>query len=586
MSEGYDILIENAVIVDGTGSDAFRGNFAVKDEKIVAINEEVKGDAKTVIDACGMVVTPGFIDVHNHADLSILYYPEAESFIRQGITTFIGGNCGDSPGPYGDYIGEPWFLTDIWDDVAPYMYYRDWILPRDLVNSRHKEIYGWEIDWHTMGEFCKRVEAKGLSPNYVPIVGHGDIRSLVMGPDFKRTATREEVADMQEQVRQAMEDGCCGLSVGRDYEPGFYADLEELVACAEVVAQYGGVYTSHCLYRGPSRVLKPGEIPPPRIKGILEAIEVGRRGNIPVEISHLSPMYEVRPSNDVITQASIKATLQVIDDAIEEGIDVNFDIIPNHLTGGIFTTSWLIRLLIPWLRLSGSPEKFAEALRMKEFRSEIKEAIYKGKWFRLNPIINPNWVSLLTVVVCKDKRFVDKTVAQSAKELGVDPLDALMEILAADPYTKAVRRGDDDSGKLMFYRHPASMIGVDTFAIDDKYECRHPPWFMPNENSYGGFPRYFRRTVRETKTLTLEEAVHKVTALPARKFMLKDRGVLKVGAYADIVMMNPKTLSDRGDQLNPRRYPKGIEHVIINGVSVVEKEEHTGARPGKILYRG
>jgi len=585
MSEEIDILIRDATVMDGTGADAFRGSIAVKGERIAAVGE-LKGDAEVVIDADGLAATPGFIDVHNHGDLSILYYPEAEGFVRQGITTFIGGNCGTSPGPYGEYIDQYYFLYDLYNDVAPDMYYPRRLLRRELVNERHRELYGWEIDWHTMGEFFKRVEAEGLSPNYVPIVGHGDIRHLVMGPDFRRTATKKEVRVMGAQVRQAMEDGCRGISVGRDYEPGFYAEIDELIACASVAAEYGGVYTSHSLRTGLRRARRPGEFPPPKIKGILEAIEVGRLCNMPVQISHLGPLYDVWPSgSEVMTKASVKATLKAIDDAGEEGIDVNFDLIPHHLTGGIYTSHWLVGLLLPWLRVSGSREKFAEALGMREFRAEIRDAIMNGKWYGLNPNINPDWADRSTIVCCKDGRFVDKTVTQAAEDLGVDPIEALMEILTTDPYTKAVRKGEDDSTKLMLYSHPGMMIGVDTFALDDKWKCRHPPWYLPNENSYGGFPRYLRRAVRETGTITLEEAVRKVTALPARKFKLKGRGILREGAYADIVIMNPKTVADRGDQLNPRRYPEGIERVIVNGVLVVDEAKHTGARPGKILCR-
>jgi N-acyl-D-aspartate/D-glutamate deacylase len=586
MSEEFDILIVNGLIVDGTGSDAFRGSVAMRGDRIAEVGDDVRGDAGVVLDVGGLAVAPGFIDVHNHGDLSILYYPEAEGFLHQGITTFVGGNCGTSPGPYGDYLGFAYFLYDLYCDVAPHMYYLDRVLPRDLVNERHRELYGWEIDWHTMGEFFKRVEARGLSPNYVPLVGHGEIRTLVMGQDYRRRATRREVRRIQEEVRLAMEEGCRGLSVGRDYEPGYYADMEELVACAKIAAEYGGIYTSHSLRTGLRRERRPGEPPPPKAKGVLEAIEVGRRCKIPVQISHLSPLYDVYPAgSEVMTEASVKATLKLIDDARREGVDVSFDLIPHHLTGGIYTSPWLAGLLLPWLRVTGSRDRLAEALRMEEFRSEIKASLLSGKWYGLNPNINPNWASEPTIVSCREERFVGKTLIEVAEMLRLDPIDALMEVLARDPETKAVRRGEDDSAKLMFYKHPEMMIGIDTFAIDDKWECRHPPWYMPNENSYGGFPRYFRRAVRETKTLTLEEAVRKVTSLPSKKFKLRDRGIIRPGAYADIVVMNPEAITDMGDQLDPRRYPKGIEHVMVNGVLVVEKGRHTGAKPGRILYR-
>ncbi len=589
MSDELDILVKNASIVDGTGSPAFKGAVAVKGERIAAVGKvegDLNADAETIIDAKGLAVTPGFIDVHNHGDLSIIYYPEAESFVRQGITTFVGGQCGDSPGPFGDYIGLPWVLSDLYVDLAPTMYNREWLILRDLLNPRHKELYGWEIDWQTLGEFFQRLEAKGISPNYAPLVGHGDIRSLVMGPDFKREATRREITQMRRHVEQAMEDGCIGISVGRDYDPGIWAGFDEILACAKVAAKYGGVYASHSLRTGHRKSRRPGEWPPIKTEGVLEAIEVGRRAKMPVQISHLGVLYDVRPGgSDMMTEAAVKATLKIVDDAREEGIDVNFDEIPNHLAGGIGTTPWLVSYLTPWMRVVGTLEQLVSALRMREFRDEIKEAVWAGKHYGLNPNINENWAKQRTIVVCKEDRFVDKTLAQIAEDLGVDQLDALFEVITADPDTKAVRKGGDDWVKLMFFQHPEVMIGVDTFAVDDKRVSRHPPWGLPNENSYGGFPRYFRRAYRETGTLSLEEAVRKVTSLPAKKFKLSDRGVLKAGAYADLVVMNPQTVTDKGDQLNPRQFPEGIEYVVVNGKVVVERSKHTGELPGKILYR-
>lgn len=587
MSDDFDILIKNATIVDGTGEPSFKGVVAVKGDRIEAVGRlegDLENRAENIIDANGLVTCPGFIDVHNHGDLSILHYPEAPGFLRQGITTFIGGNCGTSPGPYGDLIDQSYFLYDIYQELSPDMYYPERLLPRDQINSLHGEQFGWEIDWGTMAEFFQRVEAKGLSPNYVPIVGHGDIRYIAMGHDFKRNATEDEISEMLDLVRQAMEDGCRGISVGRDYDPGIYAGFDEVLSCAKVAAEYGGVYTSHSLRTGHRKSRRPGEFPTAKIGGILEAIDVGRKAKIPVQISHLSPLYDVWPGgSEIMTEASIRATLKAIDEAREEGVDVNFDLIPHHLTGGIYTSAWLVGLLNPWLRLSGGRGQFAKALRMKQFREEIKEKIWAGKWYGLNPNINPLWATGHTVVCCEDEKYLDKTIAEIANEIGLDPLDALFEVVMIDPDAKAVRKGDDDWAKLMFYRHPEMMIGIDTFALDEKWETKHPPWFLPNENSFGGFPRYFRRAYRETGTLSIEEVVRKVTSLPARKFKLTGRGVLEAGAYADIVVMNPETVTDKGDQLTPRRYPEGIEHVIVNGTIVVENSGHTGARPGTVL---
>ncbi len=582
-----DLLIKNARIVDGTGAPSFEGAVAVSGERIQAVGRvegDLRVDAKEVVDARGLVVSPGFIDAHNHGDCSILYYPKAESWVRQGVTTFVGGNCGTSPGPYGDYIDAAYFLYDLYWRIAPDMYYGEHLQPLDKVNELHKEVYGWEIDWRTLGEWMERVAAKGTSANLVPIAGHGDIRYLVMGRDYRRKATKKETTVMLEHVARAMEDGCRGLSVGRDYNPGYWAETSELVACAEIAARYGGIYTSHSLRTGLREERRPGEPSPPKIGGVLEAIDVGRRAKIPVEVSHLSPLYDVYPpGNREMAEASAKATLKAIDDARGEGLDVNFDLIPNT-TGGIYSTPYLASALMPWLRIAGSLDQLGKALAMPALREEIKATIMSGKWYNLNPNLIPNWAMGPIVAECKEKTFTGKTIAQIAEELKVGDLDALMEVLRVDPHTRANMAGGVP-GFMMLVKHPAAMIGVDTFGIDDKWEIKTPPGILPNENTFGGHPRYLRTCVREAKIVTLEEAIRKITSLPANKFRLKDRGILKEGAYADITIFNLDTITDCGTSLNPRVYPKGIEYVVVNGKLVVAKAKHTSATPGKVLRR-
>jgi N-acyl-D-amino-acid deacylase len=587
----YDILIKNGSIVDGTGVAAYEGAVAIKGDRIVSVlsGKDASCDAVNVFDASGLSVTPGFIDVHNHGDLSILYYPEAEGFVRQGITTFVASNCGTSPGPYGEYIGQPlpstgtWFQYDIYSELAPYTFYPEVMIKRNVFNERHEEIHGWVVDWHTMGGFFKRVEKEGLSPNYVPLVGHSSIRTLEMGPDSKRKATRPEIEAMTVQVRSAMEDGCRGLSVGRDYEPAVYADLEELVACAKAASDYGGIYACHCLTTGLRKARGKGETCQSRAQratlGRLEAIEIGRRCNIPVQISHMWWSC----GSDAKTEDEARECLDLIDGARKDGVDVSFDVCPPR--PGLFTSPWLVGLLLPWLKMSGSPESFAKAVEMRDFRDEIKSTVLSGKWYRLNPNISPDWAASFRIISCKNECFINKTLSQVAESLGMESLDALMEVLAADPYTKVEYESASNSCKLLFYSHPEAMFGVDTFALDDKWECRRPPWYLPNENSFGGFPHYFRYVVRETKTLNFEEAVRKVTSLPAKKFKIKDRGVLRPGYFADVVIIDADRIAEKGTQLTPRQYPDGVEHVIINGVPVVSNNRHNGERPGKILYR-
>lgn len=586
----FDILFKEAQIYDGTGAPPFKGSVGVKGERINMISEPTQGsqdDARTVIEARGLALVPGFIDVHNHADLSILYYPKAESFARQGITSFVGGHCGDSPGPYGDYIGEPWFYREIYEDARPRMDRQDWLIPREMLNAKHREVFGWEIDWKTMGEFLKKVGQQGLSLNYVPLVGHGTIRSYVMETDFKRYATKKEIKEMRELTEQAMLEGCRGLSVGRTYEPGSWASFDEVLACAKVAAKYGGIYNSHCLRSAPRGDKKPGELPPNPLHGVEEVISIAKKAEISVQISHLGNSFVVQPpDNDIMTEAAVRATLHIVDNAVNDGLNVNFDVIPHHQTGGIFTTPYLIGVLSQWLRIAGTPGQMAKALLMEDLRDEIKARIDSGKIMNLNPMQTPDWAQTRIIRECKDTRFLNRSIAKIAEELKLDPLDTLFKIIMADPWTRTeTTRTKDDRAKLEYFRHPRMMIGVDTFAVDDKNESRHPPWLLPNENAFGGMARYLRRAARETKILTLQEAIRKITSLPATKFRMSNRGILKVGAYADIVVMNPETISDQGSQIEPRIYAKGIEYVTVNGSLVVRKGEHTGALPGKVLYR-
>jgi len=584
MSSEHDILIKNAFIVDGTGAPGSRGSVAIKAERIDAVGD-VRGGAETVIDAKGMAVTPGFIDVHNHGDQSIMYYPKADGYVHQGITTFVGGNCGSSPGPFGDLVSVGMMAGEIIQELSPDMYYPSGLFRREVVNPKHREIFGWEIDWHTLGEFFRKLEAKGISPNFAPLLGHHSIRIMAMGADHKRKATPAEVEEMKKHVRQAMIDGCLGMSAGRDYD-SYYADFEELVALAKVVAEYGGLYACHSLRTGLRTARRPGEPAPIKINGLLETIDVGRKAKIPVQVSHLGALYDVVPTIDgELNEAAAKATLKIVDDARKEGIDVTFDVIPGIRAFGTSSNIWLAGTLLPWLRVAGSREQLAKALRMREFRGEIKDRIWEGKYYGLNPNINPNWAGGINIMESKDSRFVNKTITQIAQELGVDPLDALMDVIVADPHAKIGSYGRESPTKGMFYQHPGCMVGVDTLAVDTSFVGKNPPWSLPSENSFGGFALYFKLAVRENRSLSLEEAVRKVTSLPAAKFKLRDRGVLKPGAYADIVVIDPAAVDFKATPLNPCVYPEGIPYVLVNGKLVVKENQHTGATPGKVLRR-
>ncbi|MCS7386793.1 MAG: D-aminoacylase [archaeon GB-1867-005] len=582
----FDILIENAMIVDGTGMQRFAGYIGVKDEKLAYLSVEKPGvDAKHVIDAKGLIACPGFVDIHGHADETIILYPKAENYVLQGVTTVVGGNCGFSPAPVGDYWLMSFWELDWWHELKPFKYYPPLMHPVEKVNEKLKEKFGFTIDWRTFGEYLDKVESKGMSINLVPIVGHNAIRAAVMGEDFKRKAKPEEIEKMKEHVREAMEAGAHGLSSGLDYAPGFYADTQELIELVKVVKEYNGIYATHWRRTGIRTETRREVNPPEKIKGIIEAIEIGRKTGVPVQVSHILTGYVIYPPPPPeLLEAAAKATLKVIEDARKDGVDIAFDLIPNT-TGGVFSVPRLIALLTPWLREAGSEEKLIENLKAEDYRREVKEAIYAGKWYSVNPIINPYWMNGIVIRKCKNEEYVGKTLGEIAKIKNADPVDTLIDLIIEDPGTLIEPKIVDEREVVTYVKHPLAMIGIDTFALDFKWEAKVPPYYLPHPNTYGAYPRCIRRFVKELKVLTLEEAIKKATYMPAQRMKLKDRGAIKVGYYADILLFDYNSISEGGDYLTPRKPPKGIKYVIINGKIVVENGKHTGAKPGKLLRK-
>ncbi len=581
--EEFDILIKDGMLIDGTGGPAYRGSIAIKDEKIVAVGEVSKADSKVTINASRLTVSPGFIDVHSHADKTLPIFPTADSYVMQGVTTTVGGNCGNTIAP----ILEWWPPNMFWDsniilELRPFKYYSEEFLPAGEVKVKVKELYGVEINWGYLKDFIQWLEKTGISVNHVPLAGHNTIRAQAMGLDWKRGPTDEELTKMKAYVQEAMEAGAFGLSTGLDYAPGTHASTKELIDLAKVVKGFNGVYATHWRRTGPRRERVTPIIE--KIKGIVEAIEVAKRAGVQVQISHITIGYAIMPHPpQELEEAAVKATLKVIDDAKAEGLDIALDIIPN-VTGGTMTNVYLASALTPWVRTIGSRNGLARALKMSDFKDEVRSTIIAGRWWGLNPMVNPYWSETIEIVACKNGEYVGKTVKEIAMGKGIDDLEMLFSVLVEDSDTKIMSRGvKTDNEIAAFLKHPRCMIGLDTYAFDEKWKMKQPPYHLPHPNTYGGMPRYIRRYLREMKVLTLEEAIWRITGLPAKTFRLRDRGVLKPDAYADVVIFNLNEISDIEDKLEPRRYPKGIHYVIVNGKIVVENGRHTGVRAGKVL---
>jgi len=591
-------LIKNANIIEGTGKSTYKGSIGVKNDKIEAIGD-VKGDAARVIDAEGLTAVPGFIDSHSHADMGMLFFPKCESYILQGVTTFVGGQCGMSLAPIGDMITLPGIARDYLQELIKYKYYpKKTVFTRDKVNEVMKKHFGWTVDWRTSAELFKTVEERGIACNFAPLVGHNTVRGTVMEDDFERAATKKEREEMGELIHGAMKDGCLGMSVGLDYDPSCFADRDELVEHASILNEYGGVYAPHSRRTGRRRNIAAGHRQHDKIDGILEILDICRASKVKMNIAHLFTGWYVQPQGypHILEEANRRATLKVIDDAIEEGMDLSFDVIPTALPTRFGGWQYLCALFEPWLREKGGREEFAEWLNVEDFRNEVKEAIRSGKWFirvAYNPNTNPRWAENLTVLEHKNKKTVNKTIASIAEERRVDAFDTWFDLIAEDPDAKCAISTVYPSGTVdpdapyhdIFYQHPVSCVGVDTGVDDYKYESKVPPWMVRGVNNYSAFVGFWEKFVYKQKSISPEQAVHKTSTQAALRHGLTGRGALKEGYYADVVLMNLPEMKVTGTPLEPKNQPKGIEYVIVNGQLVVDKSRHTGATPGVVIKR-
>jgi N-acyl-D-amino-acid deacylase len=531
----FNIILKNAYVIDGTGSRRFKADIGIEGSKIAKIGDLKSEEAAQTIDISGLVASPGFIDMHSHSDFTLLINPKAESKIRQGITTEVVGNCGFSAAPLNGTIKEEIRKT------MPIL-----------------EESGLELDWSTMKGYLDRLEKQGIAVNVVPLVGHGNIRACAMGFD-NRAPTETELEEMKKRVAKAMEEGAFGMSTGLIYPPGCYAKTGELIELSKVVANYGGIYASHI--RGEGDRL---------FSSVKEAIKIGEEAKVSVEISH-------HKAGGRANWGKVKETLKMISDARAKGIDVTCDVYP--YTAGSFG---LASMLPPWAHEGGS-EKLFERLRDPKIREKLRKEMEEGTREWPSPLKAADWDA---TVIARSKRhpeFEGKSVEKIARSRGINPFEFVFDLLIEESAAVSVVRFamcEEDVRLVM--QHPFSMIGTDSSAV--------APYGIlgqgkPHPRGYGTFPRVLGRYVRKEKTLRLEDAVRKMTSLPARKLGLKDRGLIKEGMHADITIFNPETVLDKATYAEPHQYPEGIEYVLVNGKVTVERKEHTEALAGKALRK-
>ena len=528
----FDVVIAHGRVVDGTGSPWVSADVGIRDGRVAAIGDLAAAPRKQTIDAAGKVVAPGFIDMLGQSELTILVDPRLPSKIFQGITTEITGE-GQSAAPIDERI--------IDDDKDGYAH------------------FGVTPDWRTLRQYFARLEKQGLGINLASYVGAASVRRLVLG-EADVQPTPAQLDKMKELVRQAMRDGAVGLSTALQYPPAPYAKTEELVALAREAAAAGGIYATHMRNESDSV-----------LDAVDEAVRIGREAGLPVEIWHLKTAGKHN-------WGRMPELVAKIADARAHGVDVTADTYayPAWANG-------MAAFMPPWAH-DGGNAKMIERLKDPAIRARIRKELqvrsrdWDNEW---QEIPGPEAVLICAVQNPKLVPMQGKTLAAIAKAQGKDPLDALMDFLVEDNgFTGVAVFGMSEPDVALALAQP-------WVSIDNDYSGLAPEGILgrehPHPRAYGTFPRILRKYVREEKKLTLEEAIRKFTALPAARMRLGDRGVLKQGMWADVVVFDPATIHDNATFEKPNQLSEGMQHVLVNGVPVIEDGKMTKALPGKVL---
>jgi N-acyl-D-amino-acid deacylase len=528
----FDLIIQNGLLVDGTGAPARRADLGVLGKEIAAIGDLTSAPAARRLDAAGHVLAPGFIDIHNHSDLALLADGRAESMIRQGVTTQVTGNCGLTAAP-------------VHDDIR-----------KDLQRTMSGLEYGLAWTWDTFGQFLDALRAAPKATHVAPLVGHGAIRAAAMGFADRRPTT-DELESMKRLVAQAMEAGAFGMSTGLVYPPGLYCETEELIELSRVVAGYRRLYASHM--RGEAN---------PVVESVKEALRIGREARIPVEISH-------HKAAGRENWGKVRLTYDLIREAARTQ-DVTYDIYP--YTAG---SANLSQLLPPWAHVGGA-EAMLKRLQDSASRPKILRDIVHGTpdW---NNFFRIDWqdIRLAYVESARNRWMQGQSVHEAAWRLKRDPVELVVDLILEDGNRTTMVNfvmAEDDVNFLLPQRE--SLIGSDGWSISPggPTHAGHP-----HPRSYGAFPRVLARYVREKGLLSLEEAIHKMTGKPAKKLRLDKRGELRQGFLADVVVFDPASVWDRATFEDPHQFAEGIQWVIVDGHVTLHQGTLSSDLAGQVL---
>jgi N-acyl-D-amino-acid deacylase len=528
---GFDLVITNGHIIDGTGSPWYSGDVGIRDGRIAAIGNLAAAPRKRTIDAAGKVVAPGFIDLLGQSEMTILVDPRLPSKIYQGITTEITGE-GDSIAPLTDAL--------IQSGRSGYDHYK--ITP----------------DWRTFRQYFARLEKQGMGINLASYVGATTVRTIVLGEENKQP-TAEQLEQMKALVRDAMKDGAVGVSTALEYAPAPYAKTEELIALATEAGKFGGIYSTHMRNESDSV-----------LDSIDEALRIGREARVPVEIWHI----KVAGKNNWGRMPEVVAKINA---ARAAGADVTADTYAY--------TAWYndFSAFIPAWAHEGGSAKLVERLKDPATRERIRKDMltpskdWDNEW---QEIPGPEAVMIGVAQNPKLVPLQGKRLSEIAKLWNKEPMDALFDFLIEDPFADVAVFGMSQPDVTLALQQP-------WVAIDNDSSGTSPEGILgqehPHPRAYGTFPRILRKYVREDKALTLEDAIRKFSALPAQRLRLTDRGVLKAGMCADVVVFDAATVRDLATFDNPNQLSEGMEYVLVNGAPVIEQGKMTGTLPGKVL---
>ena len=525
----FDKVIKSGRVYDGSGNEAYEADIGIQGNFIKEIGAIPISRAEKVIDAKNLAVCPGFIDAHDHTDVHLLVNPKAESSIRQGITTLVSGNCGGSPFPVAEEIYEE-------------------------MKKNFKEIYQIDLTWTDIRGFFSRLEERGMALNYSSLVGQGAIRGAAMGFN-DRPPSSDELEKMKFMVAESIEGGAVGLSTGLEYAPGSYAKNDEIEELCRVASHYGGVYATHMRDEG-DRLLE----------SLDESIEMARRTGASLQISHFKIAY---PRN----WHKIEEALARIEKAKTKGLSIFCDRYP-YIAG-----STNLDYYFPLWARQGTTEEFLARLKNPNLESRLLSHIAEqekklGSWDKV----------VISAVVSEDNRkYEGKSVLEGAKETGKSPFEFMKGLLIEEKNRVGMvtfMMNEENLKRIL--AHPSVGIGTDGSAV--------APYGLlgrgkPHPRLYGTFPRILGKYVREDQIASMPEMLKKMTFLPAQKFGLMRRGILKKEYWADIVVFDEDRVIDKATWIEPHQYPVGIEYVIVNGKVVIDRGEHTGNLPGRVLRK-